>query len=175
MRYLEVRRHSARVKPSAHLSQEGVDLARRVGAGIGPFARVWTSPVTRAVETAVAMGFAIDGDIPELGTDHLPRVGPEVDFTGGYVAWATAAHAGGNMAHYVLAQAALWSRLACELRDGEAALVIGHEGTMEGGAVGCLPHADHAAWGRMCAFCEGVRLGHDGARFVGVEVLRVGP
>jgi broad specificity phosphatase PhoE len=139
MRYLEVRRHSARVKPSAHLSREGVDLARRVGATLGPFARVLTSPVTRAVETAVAMGFAIDDDLPELGTDHLPAVGPEVDFTGGYVAWAVAARAGGNMSPYVRDQAALWSRLVAGLRDGEAALVIGHEGIMEGGASGACP------------------------------------
>ncbi len=136
MRYLEVRRHSARVKPNAHLSRDGVDLARSVGSTLGPFACVWTSPITRAIETAVAMGFAIDADIPELGTDHLPNVGPEVDFSGGYAAWATAARAGGAMSPYVRAQADLWRRLAVELQDGESALVIGHEGIMEGGAVG---------------------------------------
>ncbi|MAF13190.1 hypothetical protein CMK11_22275 [Candidatus Poribacteria bacterium] len=173
MRYLEVRRHSARVKPSQHLSREGVDLARRIGATRGPFARVFTSPVTRAIETAVAMGFAIDEDLPALGTDHLPIVGPEVNFDGGFLAWATAARTGGETVPYVRSQADLWHRVATALDDGEAALLIGHEGIMEGGAVGCLPDEDHAAWGPMCGFCEGVRLRHDGQRFADVEILRV--
>lgn len=173
MRHIEVRRHSAREKPGPHLSRTGVALATRVGAARGPFARVVTSPVTRAVETAVAMGFAIDECIPELGTDHLPVVGPEVDFSGGFLAWAVAAAAGGETEPFVRSQSALWGRLAMDLADGEAALAIGHEGIMEGGAVGCLPEADHATWGPMCGFCEGVRLAHDGSRFTSVEILRV--
>ena len=32
MRMLEVRRHTMRRKPGQHLSQEGIDLARLVGA-----------------------------------------------------------------------------------------------------------------------------------------------
>ncbi len=58
MRVLEVRRHSL-VKDRVHLSQAGVDLARRVGAGTGPFDRVVTSQITRTLETAIAMGFAV--------------------------------------------------------------------------------------------------------------------
>ena len=163
MRRLEVRRHSARQKPSPHLSQEGVDLARRVGATLGPFARVLTSPLPRAAETAAAMGFAIDEELARLGTDHLPAVGPEVDFSGGFLAWATAARAGSETAAHVTSQAALWHRLAADLDDGDSALLIGHEGIMEGGAVGSFPNANHTAWGPMCGFCEGVRLSHDGS------------
>ncbi|MDQ2741632.1 MAG: hypothetical protein M3Z66_04960, partial [Chloroflexota bacterium] len=49
-----------RVKPGRHLSQAGVDLARRTGNQMGPFDRVITSTVARAYETAIAMGFAVD-------------------------------------------------------------------------------------------------------------------
>lgn len=59
MRYLEMRRYSKRIQPSEHLSQEGVELARRIGAGAGPFDLVITMPPPRMSETAVAMGFAV--------------------------------------------------------------------------------------------------------------------
>ncbi len=32
MKIIELRRHSKRVKPSPHLTQDGVELARKVGA-----------------------------------------------------------------------------------------------------------------------------------------------
>lgn len=59
MRYLEMRRHSKRIQPNEHLSQEGVELARRIGAGAGPFDLVVAMPPPRMSETAVAMGFAV--------------------------------------------------------------------------------------------------------------------
>jgi hypothetical protein len=52
-------------------------------------------------------------------------------------------------------------------------LVITHGGIVEIGAVGCLPDADHSAWGPYCDYCEGVRLSLDGERFVEAEILRV--
>lgn len=68
MRVIEHRRHTMRVKPGLHLSQAGVDLARSVGEGLGPFDRVITSSVHRAFETAIAMGFAVDEQLKELGS-----------------------------------------------------------------------------------------------------------
>jgi hypothetical protein len=75
MRWLEVRRHSLTKKDSArgrgsHLSAEGVVLARRVGESLGPFASVVASASPRAVETAVAMGFAVD-DTMELPSGYV--------------------------------------------------------------------------------------------------------
>ena len=43
MRYLEVRRHTMRTKPGEHLSQAGVDLARRVGEGMDR-STAWSQP-----------------------------------------------------------------------------------------------------------------------------------
>jgi hypothetical protein len=76
MRWLEVRRHSLTKKHPArgrgsHLSAEGVALARLVGGSLGPFARVVTSASPRAVETAVAMGFAVD-DTVEPPSGYVP-------------------------------------------------------------------------------------------------------
>ena len=80
MRYLEVRRHSKRSRPNQHLTQWGVALARGLGSQIGPFDRVVTSPLPRCVETAVAMGFAVDETIGQLaGDDRLGESFPAMD------------------------------------------------------------------------------------------------
>ena len=172
MRYLEVRRHTMRVKPGQHLSQEGVTLARRVGEGMGPFARVVTSTVPRAFETAIAMGFAVDEQIEALATlsDEVDR---EMPWPAGFADYARAVAQGKHSAHFSRKQAALWRELAQRIPVGAAALVISHGGIVELGAVGCMPEADHTAWGPYCDFCEGVRLGFEGDRFVSIEILRV--
>ena len=76
MRWLEVRRHSLTKKGSArgrgsHLSAEGVALARLVGESLGPFSLVVTNASPRAIETAVAMGLAVD-DTVELPSGYVP-------------------------------------------------------------------------------------------------------
>ena len=60
MQFVEMRRHTMRVKPGDHLSQEGVTLARRIGETMGSFNRVITSSIPRAFETAIAMGYAVN-------------------------------------------------------------------------------------------------------------------
>lgn len=72
MQSIEIRRHSYNKKGEArgkesHLSQSGVDLARRVGETIGAFDLVLTSAIPRTVETAIAMGFAVHVRVPGLG------------------------------------------------------------------------------------------------------------
>src|SRR6516162_1871467 len=82
MRTIEIRRHSYTKKgdgrgQGSHLSQEGVALARRIGGAIGPFDLVLTSPAPRALETAIAMGFAVDDHVEALG-DLSPAVVAEI-------------------------------------------------------------------------------------------------
>jgi len=172
MRYLEVRRHTMRVKPGQHLSQAGVTLARRVGETIGPFDRVITSTAPRAFETAIAMGFAVDEQIEELGA-----VGKAADVEIGWPATfaeiARAIKQGPAAAKFARRQARLLRSIARVLPEGGSALIISHGGIVEAGAVACLPDADHAAWGPHCDYCEGVRLYFDGKQFVGGEILRV--
>jgi hypothetical protein len=65
MCWLEVRRHSmtrkgATLGRGSQLSQEGVALARVVGECLGQFAYVVASASPRAIETAIAMGLAVD-------------------------------------------------------------------------------------------------------------------
>src|SRR5438067_8366333 len=99
MRHLEVRRHTMRTKPGEHLSQAGVDLARRVGEGMGPFDRVVTTLAPRAFETAIAMGFAVDEQL-----DNFPKMNDEVEaevaWDAGYAAWSRAAGRGKAATRY---------------------------------------------------------------------------
>lgn len=172
-RYVELRRHSIRVKPGQNLSRAGVELARRVGNATGPFERVITSTIPRAYETAVAMGYAVDEQLEQLGMID-DGVEDEVAWDAGFAAWGEAFRRGGPVARYASKHAAFLREVAAALSPGGTALVVSHGGIVEAQAVGCLPDADHAAWGGACSWCEGVRLTFDGEKFTDAKVLRVG-
>src|SRR3954468_18275748 len=99
MRYLELRRHTMRTRPGQHLSQAGVNLARRVGEGLGPFQRVITSGLPRAFETALAMGFAVDEQAELLSEMPLDAY-DEIDWKAGFAGLAQAVKLGGAAARF---------------------------------------------------------------------------
>src|SRR5438094_416756 len=144
MRLLEVRRHARRERPAPHLIQRGVEMARRLGKKLGPFDRVVSSPLPRCVETAVAMGFAVDEDRPELaGADVRGESFPEmdaVDWDDGYAAFARLYARGGPFAAFADGQAAVWRQIARSLPEDGHGLVVGHGGFIEAGAVACGPY-----------------------------------
>jgi broad specificity phosphatase PhoE len=170
MRYIELRRHTMRVQPGQHLSQAGVDLARRLGSAIGPFHRVVTSTIPRAYETAIAMGFAVDEQVEAFGNMSVEE---EVAWDAGFAGWAAAFRRGGQAEKYIREQAALITEIVRSLPEGGSALVISHGGIVEAQTVGCLPHVDFTTWGVACDYCEGARLMFDYERFMAGEVLRV--
>jgi broad specificity phosphatase PhoE len=172
-RYLEVRRHTTRAKPGVHLSPAGILRAQRVAQTSGPFARVVTSPVTRAYETAVAMGLAVDEQDERLAMMD-DAVELELPWPFSFAEAAAAVQRGGAAARFAAAQAQVWRDVVAAVPDGGSALIITHGGIVELGAVGCMPRADHASWGPYCDTLEGIRLAFDGQDFVAAEVLRVG-
>ncbi len=116
MRVVEHRRHTMRTKPGQHLSQAGVELARRVGEGMGRFDRVVTSRVPRAFETALAMGYAVDEQLEELSATP-EGLAAELDWREGCSGFQRdAASAGGVAAEYVGQQAAVMGRASSELK-----------------------------------------------------------
>lgn len=172
MRFVEVRRHTMRVKPGQHLSQEGVTLARRIGDTIGPFNRVVTSTIPRAFETAIAMGFAVDEEA-EVFSSLIEGVEEEIgSWDAGFPAFSTAYQRGGATSQLADLLATRLTEIAQALPEGGAALVISHGGMIEAAAVGCLPQGDHATWGRFCDYCEGARLHFNGVQFVAIDLLR---
>ena len=172
MRTLEVRRHSLRVIPGQYLSQAGVSLARRLGSRLGPFNRVVTSPLPRAYETALAMGFAVDEQVEALSV--MPaEVDAEIQWDAGFAAWAQVIKGGGAAAKFAHAQAEVWRAIMRALPDEGRALVITHGGIVEAGALGSLPPDTPIAWTSFCRYCEGVRLTFDGDDVVNAERLQV--
>jgi broad specificity phosphatase PhoE len=161
-----------RSKPGEHLNQPGVTLARLVGENLGPFDRVITSTLPRAIETAIAMGFGVD-EFHELMSAYGEDVEREAPWPLSLAGYAGAIRKGGAAARYANQIAAVYTRLANYLGDGRAALVVNHGGVAEMGAVACLPEADHFAWGSHFEYCEGIRLLWDAGKFVEAEILRV--
>jgi len=167
MPVLEVRRHSL-VKDHVHLSQAGIDLARRVGASIGPFHRVVTSTITRTLETAIAMGSAVDEQLAVLG--EIPRdVWDEVGhherwrWDEPFVAFARLGRA----------QAGARRAIGGDLPEDGRALIISHGRVVEAGAVTCFPQADHAPWGPPFGTCEGLQLTYVGDAWTAPKLLRL--
>lgn len=174
LRIIEHRRHTLRVKPGQHLSQAGVDLARAVGEGMGPFDLVVTSALPRAYETAIAMGFAVDEQVDWLSS-LAPGFEDEVPWDAGVACIAAAARGlpEGAVARFVRRLAAFHRELTARLPESGRALVISHGGVVEASAVGCKPDEDFAAWGPAFGYCEGVRMYFAGTVCVRVEPIRV--
>jgi len=161
-----------RTRPGNHLSQAGVTLARVVGAGMGPFDQVVTSTLPRAFETAIAMGFAVDERLAALAS--MPDGADEdTEWSAGFPAQSRAFARGGETARSARSLARTFAAIVDAVPEGSAALAISHGGIIEAGAIGCLPDADHAAWGRALDYCEGVRLRYEGGRWTGIELLRL--
>ncbi len=163
MRQVVVRRHAERQDRSnnqSHLSQAGVDLARRVGGSSGGFDLVVSSPLPRALETAIAMGFAVDKLLPAL-EGLTPAIEAEVPWDAGYNAWAGAYRNGVAVKSYADHLARALRALAERVPDGGFVLAITHGGMVEACAVGSAPDTDFAAWRGNAGYCEGVSLEYD--------------
>ena len=172
MKIIEIRRHSIRSKPGEHLNQQGVTLARLVGQNLGPFDRVVTSTLPRAIETAIAMGFAPD-EFNETMSSYGNDVEREAPWPLSIAEYARAVRKKKAATEYAQRLVEVYTKLANYLMDGRAALVVNHGGIAEMGAVACLPDADHVAWGSHFDYCEGIRLFWDNGKFVDGELLRV--
>ena len=176
MRYLEMRRHSRRVQPNEHLSQEGVDLARRIGEGAGPFDLVVASPLPRTAETAVAMGFAVDETYQPVDfTDDERKTlsnllsPPEIDLG----ERARRLKSTDLSVRFLSALHQQWTEYADRLGNEERALIISHGGYLDDSAIACLPEENHSEWGPWFERCEGILLGYDGEGFKTWEMLRL--
>jgi broad specificity phosphatase PhoE len=170
-RHAYTKKGASRGKGS-HLSAEGVELARSVGSRLGRFDLVVTSPVPRAIETALAMGYAVD-DVIEVTAGYVPgefEHHQQWDWDLPYVRFAQLLASGDSkLAHNAAVDAERWRSLIAALPTGGRALVISHGGSIEPTLVACVPDADVAAWGGPFAHCDGVVLRFEGRRFCGLD------
>lgn len=176
MRYLELRRHTQRVGQQPHISQAGLELARQVGQTMGPFAAVLSSPAPRCIETAVAMGFAVQ-DVYEPVQEQMTKKETEkvarlLPMEASFVQRAEAMRDHKTARQYARMLVAQWAEVARRLPPGKMALVLTHGGYVDDSAVACLPEARHERWGKTFGHCEGIRLAFDRGRFVAGKLLR---
>ncbi|MDP1547816.1 MAG: phosphoglycerate mutase family protein [Anaerolineales bacterium] len=172
MKILEIRRHSIREIGGDHLSQRGVSLARKIGQGIGPFDFVATSTLPRAFETAIAMGFAVNGQ-NELMNTYGGAVEREAPWPMPFFHYSEIVKQGGAAAQYANQLMEYYARIMRRLAEGGSALMVNHGGVVELGVVACLPDEDFSTWGDAVDYCEGARLFWDDDGFARGEPLRV--
>lgn len=161
-----------RQKPGQHVSQDGVALARQVGADLGPYSAVTTSNLARAIETAVAMGFAVSRTSHDLGS--YPETLPE------QISWPAplgeiqcSLSQLPEFIELARMQSALWKSFLSEIPDGEAGLVVTHGGLLEIGAIALLSELEMPIEGDAFAYCEGLRLRANGGTIESVEQMRL--
>jgi broad specificity phosphatase PhoE len=182
VRVLEVRRHVFTKKGAergrgSHLSQAGVDLARRIGEEAGRFDLVQVRPIPRTMETAIAMGFAVDDVVEALGPEdqdlyqeigHLERWGwptPLAEF-------ARLIDLGNQTTTLSqLVHDHFRSMLAQIPEDGRA-LAISHGRVIECGVLPFSASDTYADWGEPFRHGEGVRVVEHEAGNFAVELLR---
>lgn len=165
MRTVEIRRHSFTKKGAArgrgsHLSTEGVLAAREVGASFDRFDYVLASTSPRTMETAIAMGAAVD----ELIEMPSPVETGEVDFHA-WRAWndpfttlQTKARASKSINAYLDQEAARLVRALHDVPDGGRALVIGHGGWIESVIAGLVGPSTADGLGGSFWHLDGIRL-----------------
>lgn len=181
MRRLEVRRHSLTKKGSertagTYLSAAGVSLARRVGEDMGPFGVVVATPIPRTVETAVAMGFAVD-DIVDVGLDDAfwEEVGRHEQWSwddtfAGYREIVTRSPA---VARVGATQRQVWEAVLGTLPDGGAALFVSHGHAIEAGIATCFGAGEVDWTGGPFSQCEGFRCSYADGTFTDAAIQRV--
>ena len=164
-RYLAVYRHSLTKKGTergrgSYLSTEGVALARQVGESLEPFHRVYVSTFPRTMETALAMGFAVDKTLDfSCGYvsgefEHHGQWGWEQP----YVRFAEMLHSETRLAALASMDVLLWESLLLDVPAGQRVLIVSHGGSIEPTLVACLPNAEHEMWGSPFSHCDGVLL-----------------
>lgn len=165
MRSVEIRRHSFTKKGDArgrgsHLSVEGVLAARSLGASVGPFDYVVASTSPRTLETAIAIGVAVD-DLMEMPS---PTEVDDIEFhswrewTDPFAWFQQTAAESSAFAVYISQQAAALLATLQAAPDGGRVLVVGHGGWMEAVIAALVEPAETTRLGGSFWHLDGVRI-----------------
>jgi broad specificity phosphatase PhoE len=172
MKFIEHRRHSIYTIPYPHLNQQGVDLARDVGARLGPFNLVITSSKPRAFETAIAMGFAVDQTLKEI-SGISSTIDQEIAWDAGFQKFAETYEYNGATSLWAKGLAKIFLKIVRKLPENGAALIISHGGIVEGSTIGNYPDFDYTNWNRSVGYCEGVLLSFENDKCISAKYLEV--
>ena len=172
MRTLVHLRHAEREPGGVHLTAQAVRLSAQLGRRLGSFDRVIASSKPRAVETAEAMGHAVDERLAELSGLPAPLerwLEREVPRSfSDYVAFVRQVE---EARVHAAVLAHLWERELDRLSDGGRLLIVSHAGVIELGVVGALGQVV-GLWGPTLAHLEGVELERGRSGWSGGRVVR---
>jgi broad specificity phosphatase PhoE len=144
---------------------------------MGPFDLVLTSRSPRALETAVAMGFAVDEQLDALGdisTEAVAEIGHHErwDWEHPFLMFARFIGHGGPTMNMGRRQRETWISALESVPANGSVLVISHGREIESGLVTCVPDGEFASWGGPFRHCEGVELSYVQGRFTDVRFIR---
>lgn len=176
---LEVRRHSLTKKGPARehgslLSPEGVRLARSLGETLPAFDHVLTGPDRRHVETAIAMGDAVD-EMINWPSGYVAGVVDHHDqwlWERPFVRYAELLGASSQLRSVAETHLDHWHRAVDQVPDGAAALVISSGGSIEPVLVAAFD-GDFAEWGSALHHLEGATLTFDDSQCVDLVIRRL--
>ena len=167
---IEIRRHAERHKPGDNLNAGGVARARNASARDRDFALVVTSPVPRALQTAIAMGHSVDEEDWIMAS--MGGALNDFPWNVSFAAMQQAIRTNPVAAAWAASQTAQLRYWLARIQPGEAILVVNPGGIAEVGVLGLLGDDDASPLGRSFDTCEGARLEFDGDRVVGLRLLR---
>lgn len=179
MRTLEIVRHSLTRKgadksKASHLSPDGVRLARQLGESMARMDYVVVGDEPRHLETAIAMGFAVDEQTawPSGYVDGEVAHHDQWTWREPFVHYAALLAEGRRLRDVAEEHLAHWRRILDAVPDGGGALVVSSGGSIEPVLVATFPGADHAGWGAPLHQLEGATILVDGGRFTSVALRR---
>ena len=160
----------------SHLSPEGVRLARAMGATLPTIDYVAVGELPRHLETALALGCAVDERVswPSGYVEGVVGHHDQWSWRQPFVHYAELLAQSSELADVVQVHLSHWQRVLNVLPDGGTALVISSGGSIEPVLVGALPEAEHSGWGAALHQLEGASLTWDGEAFTSVRFLRRG-
>ena len=177
LRHSLTRKNSVEGRSGSHLSREGVRLARALGDTLPAMCHVVVGGQPRHLETALALGFAVDEQV-SLPSGYVPG---EVDhhdqwsWDQPFVRYAELLVAGTGLTNVAGAHLDCWRSVLEHVPDGAAGLVVSSGGSIEPALVAALPEADHAGWGGPLHQLEGAKLTWTSSTCTSIQLLRRDP
>ena len=176
MPILDVRRHAERTRRSdeqSGLSAAGLAMCEALAKREPRYARVVSSPLPRAKETAERIAGRLDavepGLLPDLGSHAAQLFGDLTTLAD----WARLLHEHPDSRRFAEEQLPVWARIAARLGDKDKALAVSHGGIIELPAVLLMERLRIAIRGESFGYGEGVRITYAKGEPTALELLRI--
>ncbi len=177
VRHAYTKKGEARGKGS-HLSSEGVELAKRVGESLGRFDLVYARSIPRAVETAIAMGFAVDDTI-DFACSYVPgefEHHEQWEWPHPYIEFKKRVTSStSRLATTAAMDCNRWVQIAQSLPAGGRGLIVSSGGSIEPVLVYCCLDSDMGSWGKPLSHCDAVTMVFDGTGLSSPQIIRAIP